>query len=110
VRLIQSIIQKQTLANAIKPPTHPSVAAQANPLAQGLRIFDDATKYIRGATFDETQTGEEKAVKARSMLNGSHNDAGKTVVVFFLGGVTRAEISALRFVGSRLKEVGGEGR
>ncbi|ORY01992.1 Sec1-like protein [Clohesyomyces aquaticus] len=110
VRLVQSIIQKQTLANAIKPPTHPSAAAQANPLAQGLRIFDDVTKYIRGATFDETQTGEEKAVKARSMLNGSHNDAAKTVVVFFLGGVTRAEISALRFVGGRLREVGGEGR
>ncbi|KAF2468033.1 Sec1-like protein [Lindgomyces ingoldianus] len=110
IRIVQSIIQKQTLANLIKPSSHPQAAAQANPLAQGLRIFDDATKYIRGATFDETQTGEEKAVKARSMLNGSHNDAAKTVIVFFLGGVTRAEISALRFIGRKLKEVGGEGR
>jgi len=110
VRLIQSIIQKQTLANAIKPPSDPRAAAQANPLAQGLRIFDDASKYVRGATFDETQTGEEKAIKARSMLNGSHNDAAKTIAVFFLGGVTRAEIAALRFIGNRLKEVGGEGR
>ncbi|KAF2707542.1 vacuolar sorting protein-like protein [Pleomassaria siparia CBS 279.74] len=110
VRIIQSIIQKQTLANLIKPLSNPQASAQANPLAQGLRIFDDASKYVRGATFDETQTGEEKAVKARSMLNGSHNDAGKTVVVFFLGGVTRAEISALRFVGRKLRDVGGEGR
>ena len=110
VRIVQSIIQKQTLANLIKPPSHPQAAAQANPLAQGLRIFDDASKYIRGATFDETQTGEEKAVKARSMLNGNHGDSAKTVVVFFLGGVTRAEISALRFIGGKLKEVGGEGR
>ncbi|KAJ4288180.1 Vacuolar protein-sorting-associated protein 33 [Kalmusia sp. IMI 367209] len=110
VRIIQSIIQKQTLANAIKPPSDPRAAAQANPLAQGLRIFDDACKYVRGATFDETQTGEEKAIKARSMLNGSHNDAAKTIVVFFVGGVTRAEIAALRFIGSKLKEVGGEGR
>jgi hypothetical protein len=31
-------------------------------------------------------------------------------VVFFLGGVTRAEIAALRFVGDKLKETGGEGR
>lgn len=110
VRLVQSIIQKQTLANLIKPSSHPQASAQANPLAQGLRIFDDASKYVRGATFDETQSGEEKAVKARSMLNGSHNDGAKTVVVFFLGGVTRAEIAALRFIGSKLKEVGGEGR
>ena len=110
VRIIQSIVQKHTLANAIKPPSDPRVAAQSNPLAQGLRIFDDACKYVRGATFDETQKGEEKAIRARSMLNGSHNDANKTIVVFFLGGVTRAEIAALRFIESKLKEVGGEGR
>ncbi|KAH9879153.1 hypothetical protein J1614_002590 [Plenodomus biglobosus] len=110
VRLVQSLIQKQTLANTIKPPANPATAAQANPLGQGLRIFDDATKYVRGTTFDEVQKGEDKAVKARSMLNGSHGDAGKTVVVFFLGGVTRAEIAALRFVGGRLRQVGGEGR
>jgi hypothetical protein len=110
IRIVQSIIQKQSLANTIKPQTNPGASAQANPLAQGLRIFDDAAKYIRGATFDETQTGEHKAVRARNMLNGSHGDAGKTVVVFFLGGVTRAEIAALRFVAGKLKEVGGEGR
>lgn len=110
VRLVQSIIQKQTLANLIKPPSNPQTSAQANPLTQGLRIFDDACKYIRGATFDEVQHGEEKAVKARSMLNGSHGDANKTIVVFFLGGVTRAEIAALRYIGSKLKETGGEGR
>ncbi|KAF2186990.1 vacuolar sorting protein-like protein [Zopfia rhizophila CBS 207.26] len=110
VRLVQSIIQKQTLANLVKPSSHPQASAQSNPLAQGLRIFDDASKYVRGATFDETQTGEEKAVKARSMLNGSHNDSGKTIAVFFLGGITRAEIAALRFIRGKLKEAGGEGR
>jgi hypothetical protein len=110
VRLVQSVVQKQTLANIIKPPSNPGASAQANPLAQGLRIFDDASKYVKGATFDETQSGEEKAVKARNLLNGSHNDANKTIVVFFLGGVTRAEIAALRYVGTKLKEVGGEGR
>lgn len=110
VRLVQSIVQKHTLANAIKPPSNPGASAQANPLAQGLRIFDDASKYVKGATFDETQSGEEKAVKARNLLNGNHSDANKTIVVFFLGGVTRAEIAALRFIGNKLKEVGGEGR
>ncbi len=110
IRIIQSIIQKQTLANLVKPLANPQASAQANPLAQGLRIFDDASKYVRGATFDEVQAGEEKAAKAKSMLNGSHGDAGKTIVVFFLGGVTRAEIAALRFIGRKLKETGGEGR
>ena len=110
VRLVQSIVQKLTLANLIRPSNNPQASAQANPLAQGLRIFDDVTKYVRGATFDETQHGEEKAVKARSMLNGSHNDATKTIAVFYLGGITRAEIAALRFIGNKLKEVGGEGR
>ncbi|KAF1993806.1 Sec1-like protein [Amniculicola lignicola CBS 123094] len=110
IRLIQSIIQKQTLANIIKPPSNPQTSAQANPLAQGLRIFDDASKYVKGTTFDERQVGEEKAIKARSMLNGSYHDGSKAIVVFFLGGVTRAEIAALRFVGGQLKEVGGEGR
>lgn len=107
VRLVQSIVHKHSLANLIKPPLNPP---QPNPLAQGLRIFDDAAKYIRGATFDEVQTGDQKALKARNILNASHADANKTVVVFFLGGVTRAEIAALRFVGEKLKEVGGEGR
>lgn len=112
VRLVQSIIQRQTLANLIKPPSHPQASASANPLAQALRIFDDATKYIKGATFEERQTGdlEEKAVKAKSLLHGSHDDGNRTIVVFYLGGITRAEIAALRYIGAKLKESGGEGR
>jgi hypothetical protein len=107
IRLVQSIIQKHTLANTIKPSSDPQAS---NPLAQGLRIFDDATKYVRGATVDEVQKGDEKAVKARQLLSGSAGERGKTVVVFFLGGVTRAEIAALRFIGEKLAESGGEGR
>ncbi|KAL5116937.1 Vacuolar protein-sorting-associated protein 33 [Pleosporales sp. CAS-2024a] len=109
VRLVQTLVHKHTLANLVKPPTN-GASAQANPLAQGLRMFEDAAKYVRGATFDHTQSGEDKATKARSLLTGSHGDANKTIVVFFLGGVTRAEIAALRFVGAKLHEVGGEGR
>ncbi|KAF2869568.1 Sec1-like protein [Massariosphaeria phaeospora] len=109
VRLVQSLIQKHTLANLVKPSANPQAPAQANPLAQGLRLFDDAAKYVRGATFDERQAGAEKAGKARSTLAGSGHDKGKTTVVFYLGGVTRAEIAALRFVGGRLREGEGEG-
>lgn len=110
VRLVQSVIQKHTLANVIKPSADPRASTQANPLAQGLRIFDDATKYIRGTTFDEAQKGEEKAAKVRQLLNGSQAEKNKTIVVFFVGGVTRAEIATLRFIGNKLKESGGEGR
>lgn len=108
VRLVQSLIHKHTLANTIKPLA-PGQAS--NPLAQGTRMFEDASKYVRGASFDEVQTGDVamKALKARQMLSG-HGEAGKTVVVFFLGGVTRAEIAALRWVGRKLGESGGEGR
>lgn len=111
VRIVQSIIQKQTLANTIKPSTTPGAPLSSNPLAQGLRMFEDASKYIRGATFNEVQTGDisQKALKARQLLSG-HGDRGKTVVVFFLGGVTRAEIAALRWVSKKLGESGGEGR
>ncbi|KAH6638064.1 vacuolar sorting protein-like protein [Boeremia exigua] len=110
VRLVQAVVHKHTLANTIKP--QPAGAPlNANPLANGSRLFDDCAKYVRGATFDEVQKGEgaQKALKARQMLSG-HGDAGKTVVVFFLGGVTRAEIAALRWVGRKLAESGGEGR
>ena len=104
VRLVQSIVQKHYLAALVKPAGQQAAAA-----AQGWRLFEDAAKNIRGATFDEMQTGEEKAVKARQMLNGAgHADSGKTVVVFFLGGVCRAEIAALRFVAKKLAEGGGK--
>ncbi|OCK81250.1 vacuolar sorting protein-like protein [Lepidopterella palustris CBS 459.81] len=104
VRLVQSIVQKQTLATLVKP-----AGQQAATAAQGWRLFEDAAKHIRGATFDETQTGEEKAVKARQILNGSgHADSGKTVIVFFLGGVCRAEVAALRFVAKKMADSGGK--
>lgn len=104
VRLVQSIVQKHYLAALVKPAGQQAAAA-----AQGWRLFEDAAKNIRGATFDETQMSEEKAVKARQMLNGAgHADSGKTVVVFFLGGVCRAEIAALRFVAKKLAEGGGK--
>lgn len=110
VRLVQSLIARQSLAQTIKPVA-PNAPPSSNPLAQGSRLFDDASKYVKGATFSEIQTGgvSAKALRARQIMSG-HGDAGKTTVVFFLGGVTRAEIAALRWVGAKLVENGGEGR
>lgn len=105
VRLVQSIISKTALANTIKPlPASAGAAPHAsNPLAAGTRLWDDAAKYIRGATFSETQTGDvdARALKARQVLRGSGERSG-TTMVFFLGGVTRAEIAALRWVGRQM--------
>jgi vacuolar protein sorting-associated protein 33A len=107
VRLVQCILQKQYLSSLTTKRGTNAPTPAASTATQGWRPFEDTVKQIRGATFDEAQMGEEKAVRARQILNGSGTvDGGKTVVVFFLGGVTRAEISALRFVAKQMKEEG----
>lgn len=118
VRLVQAVLQKSYLSNlqasgGADPAAAAAASAQAGSTGGlGWRPFEDAVKSIRGATVDETQMGEEKAVRARAMLNGggtsangsssSSGDGGKTVIVFFLGGVCRAEVAALRFVAARM--------
>ncbi|KAJ9648480.1 Vacuolar protein-sorting-associated protein 33 [Coniosporium tulheliwenetii] len=107
VRLVQCILQKQYLASLGTSRAAAAATPQPQSAAQGWRPFEDVVKQVKGATFDEAQTGEEKAVRARQTLNGSGGgESGKTVVVFFLGGVCRAEVAALRFVAKRLKEEG----
>jgi vacuolar protein sorting-associated protein 33A len=103
VRLVQCVLQKQYLVSLSAPRGGHASSASAG---LGWRPFEDTVKLIRGATFDETQTGEEKAVRARQMLNGSSGESVKTVIVFFLGGVCRSEVAALRFVAKQLKEEG----
>jgi hypothetical protein len=100
VRLVQCILQKQYLTSmtrggsANNPP-----AAVSGGAPQGWRGFDEAVKHVRGATFDEIQKGEDKAVKARSLLSGSGER--KTVFVVILGGITFTEIAALRFIAKK---------
>ncbi len=103
VRLVQAVIQKQTLAALTS--TNPAAAAAVAGSAQGFRPFDDAVKAVRGAVVDVTQSGDEKAARARLSLAGQGGaGAEKTVVVFFLGGVCRAEVAALRFISKQLGE------
>jgi len=124
VRLVQCILQKQYLAtlaqkrdNAASAATGGTTQGKNAPPPQsggsstattGWRPFDDTLRQIRGATFDEVQAPEEneKAVRARQVLAGSGRDEVKTVVVFFLGGVSRAEIAALRYVERSMREEG----
>ncbi|KAL2124771.1 hypothetical protein VTJ04DRAFT_1136 [Mycothermus thermophilus] len=109
VRLVQCVLQKQYLLAMTKGGTGASAGAAAAAAAAaaggggalGWRGFEDAVKSARGATFDEVQKGEDKAVKARQLLSYSSGGAGgekKTVFVVFVGGVTFTEIAALRFV------------
>ncbi|KAK3906669.1 Sec1-like protein [Staphylotrichum tortipilum] len=113
VRLVQCVLQKQYLASITRGAAAgggggaQGAAAGAagggvGGGAQGWRGFDDAVKHARGATFDEVQKGEDKAVKARALLSSSSGGGAaagkKTVFVVFVGGVTFTEIAALRFL------------
>ncbi|KAI9886792.1 MAG: hypothetical protein M1823_001361 [Watsoniomyces obsoletus] len=113
IRLVQCILQKKQLLTKIKGGGGGGGGASAvSSAAQGWRGFEDIVSYARGKTFDEIQKGDEKAVKARTMLNGHGGGGGgerrksvSTVVVFFVGGVTYTEIAALRFLA---KQEGGQ--
>ena len=97
IRLVQCILQKQYLTMITRGGPANSVAVvAAGGAAQGWRGFDETVRHVRGPTFDETQKGEDKAHKARSLLSGSGEK--KTVFVVFLGGITFTEIAALRFI------------
>ncbi|KAI9806850.1 MAG: hypothetical protein M1833_002507 [Piccolia ochrophora] len=95
VRLVQCVLQKQFLLSVTKGSAAGGAGAISS-AAQGWRGFDEAVKNVRGKTFDEVQRGEDKAVRARMILNGQSER--KTVIVFFLGGITFTEVAALRFV------------
>ncbi|KAK5104018.1 Vacuolar protein-sorting-associated protein 33, partial [Cryomyces antarcticus] len=101
VRLVQAVIQKTALAQSSSATRGSAAAAPpasaAGTAGQGWTGFESALASIRGATVDETQVGSNKdAMRARNVLAGG-GGAGqeKTTVVFFLGGVTFAEIAAL---------------
>lgn len=105
VRLVQAVLQKShilNLANPPKPGTSNSV-----PSGTGWKGFEDVLARIRGATVDVTQKGSDAdASAARKTLRGN-KEGPKTTVVFFLGGVTFAEIAALRFVSQQIGEASG---
>lgn len=99
IRLVQSIVQKQHLLTLTRGPS--ADPPSSSTAASGWQGFEDVLKSIRGETFNKIQKGDEAAVKARHMLTGSGKE--KTVVVMFLGGITRTEIAALRFVSKGLE-------
>ena len=102
VRLVQCVLQKtyvHNLSNANK-----AKAAQTGTAWKG---FEEPLSRIRGATVDVIQRGNDVgASNARNTLRGN-KEGPKVTVVFFLGGITYAEIAALRFVSGQLREASG---
>ena len=97
VRLVQCVLQKQYLLSFTKPSAQgTSNSGGISTAAHGWQGFEDALKATKGQTFNKVQRGEEAATKARAILSGTGGK--KTVVVMFLGGITRTEIAALRFL------------
>ncbi|MCJ1391194.1 hypothetical protein MMC18_004056 [Xylographa bjoerkii] len=96
VRLVQCIIQKPYLLSLTKTSSAQSTNGISS-AAHGWQGFEDALRNVKGETFNKVQKGEEAATKARAVLAGTGGK--KTVVVMFLGGITRTEIAALRFLG-----------
>jgi hypothetical protein len=102
VRLVQCILQKSYLYSLINPKS-----ASSAPTGTGWKGFEDILARMRGATVDVTQKGSDAdASHARKTLRGS-KEGPKVSIVFFLGGVTYAEIAALRFVSEQLQESSG---
>ena len=106
VRLVQTILQKSYLntlrSKTSSAPSLPSTSASNTSSATGFTGFESILSSIQGPTVDETQTNPAKAAKAKQVLEG--RGGKKTTLVFFLGGVTFAEIAALRFVGKQEEE------
>ena len=99
VRIIQCILQKPYLQSLHRTPL------PLTPSSTGWQGFEDILKSAKGPTFSIAQkAGDEKAAKARTQLAGT--SGSKTIFVFFLGGVTFAEIAALRFVRKQMEAAG----
>ena len=103
IRILQCILQKSYLQSLHRSPL------PLMPSSTGWQGFEDMLKSAKGPTFNMAQKAtDERAAKARTQLAGA--GGVKTIFVFFLGGVTCAEVAALRFMGKQLEDGGGRRR
>jgi len=101
IRLVQCVIQRHYLQTTSKggkgiaggPDTNSGLGSP------GWKGFEEVLRNVKGKTIDEVQRGEDKAVRARMILNGQNEK--KMTIIFFLGGCTYTEIAALRFIGKQ---------
>ena len=94
IRLVQCVTQKSTVLT----PPEDSKPTPALPIS-GWRGFEDVLSNIPGATVD---TKQRAPAYLRASKDASTRGTGsKTTVVFFLGGCTHTEVSALRWMSKR---------
>jgi len=62
IRLVQCVIQKQVMTQAVRGA---GAGGAGLSTATGWRGFEDVVRNVGGKTIDETQTGEDKAVRAK---------------------------------------------
>lgn len=102
VRLVQCVLQKSLVLSLGNPKSQPTTLSGG-----GWKGFEDVLSRIRGPTVDITQKGHDaEASHARKTLRSS-KEGPKVSIVFFLGGITYAEIAALRLVSAQLEENSG---
>ena len=100
VRIVQSILQKSFLQSL-----RPKSPLPLTPSSTGWQGFEDVLKSVKGPTFNIVQRpSDEKAAKAKASLVGEKG--WKTIFVFYLGGITAAEVAALRFVAKSMEDSG----
>lgn len=102
IRLIQCILQKPYILSLTKNLPPPAAIASSGVSSPGWLGFEDIVKSARGSTFNIVQKADEKATRAKQTLTGP--GGVKTVIVYFLGGITFAEIAALRFIAEQEAE------
>jgi hypothetical protein len=100
VRIVQCVLQKSFL-QLLRPKS----LLPLTPNSTGWQGFEDILKSVKGPIFNIVQKpSDEKVAKAKSSLVGEKG--WKTIFVFFLGGITAAEVAALRFVSKSLEHGG----
>lgn len=106
IRLVQCITQKPAVAGGAGDRSKLQLPIpKAHPIA-GWKGFEDVIQAIPGATFDEVQKPDNETSIPQSGTKSA--DGTKTTIVFFNGGCTHTEISALRWLNSQTKgEAGG---
>ncbi|GAM86025.1 hypothetical protein ANO11243_040350 [Dothideomycetidae sp. 11243] len=114
VRLVQCALVKDWATAPATANAQPNTPTHVQ--MQGWKPFEDALARIKGPTVDVLQSPADVAASnARSSLKSSgawQELSGKdertvTSIVFFVGGVTYAEIAALRLVARGLREKKG---
>ncbi|CAG8761276.1 23385_t:CDS:10, partial [Gigaspora margarita] len=74
---------------------HATTKSGSSSTSNGWKGYEEVLRMLPGKTFDEVQRQEEGTIRSKRMAQGQHP---RVTLVFFLGGCTYTEISAIRFL------------